>query len=199
MFSRIRVALGIALLVSLIASITALAKGGFSFISIVGPGLKEPVRLTDPALTTDFFAFADFYQDKAKAPTDPGEVYEITRHYVDGRREILFDRLHYYPETGFVFYDGIENGESEYDGEWYTAQPGIKMTFEAALSIKVGSAASVEKKQPVTSAAQPDNAPAQSRPASPALLSSPAPIIALAAGLAILVVFAFWRCKVSVQ
>jgi len=199
MFSRIRVALGIALLVSLTASITALAKGGFSFINIAGPGLKEPVRLTDPALTTDFFAFADFYQDKAKAPTDPGEGYEITRHYVDGTREILFDRLHYYPETGFVFYDGIENGESEYDGEWYTAQPGIKMAFEAALSIKAGSAASVEKKQPVTSAAQPDNAPAQSRPASPALLSSPAPIIALAAGLAILLVFAFWRRKVSVQ
>jgi len=199
MFSRIRAALGIALLVSLIASITALAKGGFSFISIAGPGLKEPVRLTDPALTTDFFAFADFYQDKAKAPTDPGEGYEITRHYVDGTREILFDRLHYYPEAGFVFYDGIENGESEYDGEWYTAQPGIKMAFEAALSIKAGSAASVEKKQPVTSAAQPDNAPAQSRPASPALLSSPAPIIALAAGLAILLVFAFWRRKVSVQ
>jgi len=199
MFSRIRAALGIALLVSLIASITALAKGGFSFISIAGPGLKEPVRLTDPALTTDFFAFADFYQDKAKAPTDPGEGYEITRHYVDGTREILFDRLHYYPEAGFVFYDGIENGESEYDGEWYTAQPGIKMAFEAALSIKAGSAASVEKKQPVTSAAQPDNAPAQSRPASSALLSSPAPIIALAAGLAILLVFAFWRRKVSVQ
>jgi hypothetical protein len=199
MFSRIRVALGIALLVSLIASITALAKGGFSFISIAGPGLKEPVRLTDPALTTDFFAFADFYQDKAKAPTDPGEGYEITRHYVDGGREIIFDRLHYYPGTGFVFYDGLENGESEYDGEWYTAQPGIKTAFEAALPIKAGSAASVEKKQPVTSAAQPDNAPAQSRPASPALLSSPAPIIALAAGLAILLVFAFWRRKVSVQ
>jgi hypothetical protein len=199
MFSRIRVALGIALLVSLIASITALAKGGFSFISIAGPGLKEPVRLTDPALTTDFFAFADFYQDKAKAPTDPGEGYEITRHYVDGGREIIFDRLHYYPGTGLVFYDGHENGASEYDGDWYTAQPGIRTTFEAALSIKAGSAASVEKKQPVQSTSQPDSSMARAQPAAPDHVASPTLIIATAGALAVLFVFAFWRRKVSVQ
>jgi hypothetical protein len=59
---------------------------------------------------------------------------------------IIFDRLHYYPETGFVFYDGIENGDSEYDGEWYLADPGIRTVFESALAAQSESAAPVEKK-----------------------------------------------------
>ena len=118
MFSRFRIAAGLALLLTLFTFITVLAKGAFSFISITGPDLKEPVRVSDLALTEDFFTFADFYRDRVEEPSSPGTGYEITRYYVDGNRESAFDKLHYYPDTGFVYYDGIVNGSSEYDRKW---------------------------------------------------------------------------------
>jgi len=199
MFPHTLVALGLALLFGLISSVTVFAKGGFDFITITGPNLKEAVRVKDTALTEDFFAFANFYEDKTKEPADPGQGYEILRYYVDGKREIVFDRLHYYPETGFVFYDGIENGESEYDGEWYTADPEIKTVFEAALSIGTGSAAPVEKKEsvPGSSQRQAENPVVQSAPADSRLQLLPVLIAALATGLAALFVFAFVRRKTS--
>jgi hypothetical protein len=201
MFSQFRVAFGLALLFSLIFSVPAFAKGGFDFIAISGPNLKEAVRVADPALTEDFFAFANFYEDKTREPDDPGQGYEILRYYVDGNREIIFDRLHYYPETGFVFYDGIENGESEYDGEWYTASSGIKTVFESALSIETGSVAAVEKKElsPTSSQPQAENPLAQPQAADSSLQSLPVLITAVATGLAVLFVFAFVRRKASAQ
>ena len=131
--SRIRIALGLALLLSLLTSVTISAKGDFYLIVVTGADLKDEVRILDPALTTGFFAFANFSRDKAEAPVDPGVGYEITRYYLDGGAEIAFDKLHYYPAAGFVYYDGIVNGSSEYDRKWYTAQPGIKTTFETTL------------------------------------------------------------------
>ena len=201
MFSQIRVALGLALLFSLLSSVTAFAKGGFNFITISGSNLKEEVRVTDLALTEDFFTFADFSKDKAGTPTDPGEGYEILRYYVDGNREIIFDRLHYYPEMGFVFYDGIENGESEYDGEWYTANVAIRMVFESALSAQVGSVASVEKEEPAPASSQPqdENLLTQPQPAESSFQSLPVLITILATGLAVLFAFAFVRRKTSTR
>ncbi len=117
MFSRIRTALGLALLLTLMISITVLAKGNFSFITISGPNLKETIRSTDPALVTDFFAFADFSRTPVEAPANPGVGYEITRFYIDAGSESAFDKLHYYPETGFVYFDGLVGGSSEYDGK----------------------------------------------------------------------------------
>jgi hypothetical protein len=133
MISRIRNAVGLAFLLALITSVSVFAKGGFSFISITGPGIGEEVRATDLKLTEDFFAFADFYRHRIEAPAEPGPGYEITRYYVDGKREIAFDQLHYYSSTGFVFYDGIVNGDSEYDGEWYSANTAVKAVFESSL------------------------------------------------------------------
>ena len=133
MFSRIRSAFGSALLLTLLTSMTVFAKGNFYFLAVTGSGLKDEVRIIDLALTTDFFAFADFYRDKTEAPVDPGVGYEIIRYYLDGGAEIAFDKLHYYPETELVYYDGIVNGSSEYDHKWYTARPELKSTFETAL------------------------------------------------------------------
>jgi hypothetical protein len=106
MFTCVRIAIGITLAV-LIASSPASAKGGFDFITITGPDLKEALQVTDTSLTEDFFTFANFHEDKTNAPADPGKGYEITRHYVQGIGDVIFDRLHYYPQTGFVFYNGI--------------------------------------------------------------------------------------------
>jgi hypothetical protein len=188
MFSRIRVVVGIALMLTLVTTVTAFAKGSFAFIAITGPNLQEAVRVTDSALTADFFTFANFYEDRTEAPASPGEGYEITRYYVDGTREIIFDRLHYYPEAGFVFYDGIENGESEYDGEWYSADPEIKTVFASALAIQTGPVPALEEKQPLSSASQPVAA---------ADFQSIPIIIVVATGLAALFAFAFWQRKSS--
>ena len=136
MFTRIRIALGIALTMIVSTFIPVSAKGGFSFININGPGLEDEIRSTNLTLTEDFFAFADFYKNKTTAPENPGVGYEITRYYIEGKREIPFDSLHYYPETGFVYYDGIVGGGwSEYDGKWYLAKPEVKASFESAMAL----------------------------------------------------------------
>ena len=142
MFTHIRLALGLALVLIITTFIPAFAKGGFSFISINRPGLETEIRSTDPTLTEDFFAFADLYKNKTTAPENPGVGYEITRYYIEGKREIPFDSLHYYPETGFVYYDGIAGGgSSEYDGKWYLAKPEVKASFESAMALPASSVA----------------------------------------------------------
>lgn len=192
MFLRTRIAVALALLTALLISVTAFAKGSFAFITITGPKLRDAVRSTDPALTTDFFAFADFYHDKAKAPASPGAGYEITRFYTRGRGEIAFDRLHYYPEAGFVYYDGIVNGSSEYDGEWYTANPEVKTVFDAALSIQIKSLPAASKPQGI-------KAIDAARPGMPAPRIPLTIIIAISVGLAGILGLALWLRKPSVR
>ena len=197
MLTRIRIALGVALAMFLIVSTTVFAKGGFDFITITGPDLKAAVRITDASLTEDFFTFANFYEDKTKAPADPGIGYEITRHYVQGVSDVIFDRLHYYPESGYVFYDGIENGDSEYDDEWYTANPRIRSVLESALTVQTGATAPLEKKQPT-------NSGAEAQPAEPLTQTKPVPsplilVIVLMAGLGLLFALAIWRGRPSTQ
>jgi hypothetical protein len=140
------------LLLTLLTSVTVFAKGSYAFITIDGPDLKEPIRSTDPALTSDFFTFAEFYQNETEAPADPGAGYEVTRYYVDAGQEVKFDRLHYYPDTGYVYYDGLVNGSSEYDRKWYPAKPEVKDVFAAALS---SAANPVTKSEPSVSQSQP--------------------------------------------
>ena len=185
---KIRNAVGLAFLLALITSMTVLAKGGFSFISITGPDIDEEVRATDLKLTEDFFAFADFYRDRVETPKDPGQGYEITRYYIDGKREIAFDQLHYYPMTGFVFYDGIVNGDSEYDGEWYSANPAIKTVLESVLP--------AAKAPPVQQLAPVQPAPSVSQPVASLSPSQLIMLFALAAGL---VVLAMMFRKPSIQ
>jgi len=186
MFPKLRVMAGLALLLSLLTVIKVYAKGGFAFIAVTGPNLKEAVRLADPELITDFFAFADFYRDRTEAPAEPGLAYEITRYYLDGRREIPFDRLHYYPDTGFVFYDGIVNGSSEYDGEWYSARPEVRSIFGASLSTPVKPAESVVPLEPIQAAGA---AQVPAREARSESLTMAAVIAGLAAVVALA---AFW-------
>ena len=196
MFSRINHAAGLALFLALLVSVTVFAKGGFSFIAITGPGLDEEIRATDLKLTEDFFAFADFSRDKANPPKDPGEGYEITRYYIDGKREIPFDQLHYYPETGFVFYDGIVNGESEYDGEWYSANPDIRPLF--AIVLPSGTITKAEPVQPAENV-QPVLSVDQTQPVSSPTPSQLVMPIVITAGLVVLILFAVRLRKPSIQ
>ena len=182
MFSKLKLSLALALLLTLLTSITVFAKGGFSFIAVTGADLKETVRVTDRELTTDFFTFAYFYEARTEAPSDPGVGYEITRYYGSNS---AFDRLHYYPDAGYVFYDGIVNGESEYDGKWYTANPEIKPIFESAMPVQ----------------AQPQSARSIAR-----TQGTPVPqylpvttMIAVVSGLIVILVLALRVRKLSVQ
>ena len=105
----------------------AFAKGEFDYITVKGPGIVGEIDVTNPALTQDFFAFADFTQGEIPAPIDPGQGYQIVRVYVEFTdskpKDLPFDQLHYYPYTGYVYYDGVVEGSSEYDGKWYAANP----------------------------------------------------------------------------
>jgi len=201
MFTRTRTMIGLALIATLLIPFTAFAKGGFDFITITGPDLKGVVRVTDSRLTADFFTFANFYEDKTRAPTDPGVGYEITRHYEQGMSNVIFDRLHYYPETGFVFYDGIENGDSEYDGEWYKADPEIRPVFESVLPVSAKSAALSEKKQPAGAPArsEPEESTAKAMPVASNFPALPVLMTVLAAGLAGLLAIAIRRRRPSTQ
>ena len=141
--SRIRIALGLALLLTLATSVISFAKGNFSFLVITGADLQNAICITDPALTTNWFAFADLSQGNTQKPSRPGIGYEITRYYLDREGQHAFDALHYYPDTGFVYYDGIVGGWSDYDGKWYTANPKIKAIFANALTDSTGCAAPI--------------------------------------------------------
>ena len=124
------------LFVILFSTTSALAKGPFTYITIKGPGITGDLSVTNPAML-NFFAFADFSQGSVDAPSSPGEEgYEIIRSFVDGETNKVqnWDLLHYYPDTGYVYYDGLINGSSEYDGKWYTADPNVESKFRAVLA-----------------------------------------------------------------
>lgn len=123
----------VAALLILIPSISALAKGEFTYITVKGPGIMGDLTISNPALTESFMAFADFSKGAIDAPADPGEGYQIIRSFVVDNKEAPFDLLYYYPYTGFVYYDGIANGSSEYDKKWYVADPLARAPFQSAL------------------------------------------------------------------
>lgn len=193
MFTRFRISVGLAMLAVLTVVTAVSAKGGFSYVTIAGPGIKESIQTSDLSFTQSFFAFADFYRDRTEAPADPGEGYLVTRFYLEGSRGVAFDRLHYYPASGYVYYDGIANGSSEYDRKWYTAQPGIQAQFEELLS-----GALAVKPEPVVARPQPV-APTEDETPAPLGLSPLAASSVLTAGLALLLVFVLSRRKVSAQ
>jgi hypothetical protein len=203
MFSRFRIAFGLALLLSLIIASTVFAKGSFAFITITGPNLKSEVRATDPALTMDFFTFADFSRNRMDAPENPGEAYEITRYYIENTRESAFDQLHYYPDTGYVFYDGIVNGSSEYDGKWYKAVPEIKSVFEKAISVE--SAAPIVEAQPAPAEVERPVAPVQPETTTDRTQSNPSSLgqsltpVLLASGLALVLLFIAWSRRAATR
>lgn len=95
-----------------------LAKGTPLAVSITGPGLPGPISVSDP-LAMPALGILGIMQVETPIvpPADLGAGYELQRDD--------FDRVRYYPDPhgswGYVFYVGIINGSSEYDGHWYRA------------------------------------------------------------------------------
>ncbi len=121
-------------LVLVIPTTIAHANGKFDYIVIKGPGITVDINVSDPVFTQDFFAFSDFSKRSIDPPADTGAGYQIVRMHVEGSKGIPFDQLHYYPYTGYVYYDGIVNGFTEDGGKWYIANPAIEEPFRAILA-----------------------------------------------------------------
>jgi hypothetical protein len=115
------------LLLILLLPAAAGAKGRFERVTIAEEGSTVETLVTDEALL-DFFAFSEYpKQVLAQAPRPTTKAYVVTRggFTPDGVYH-AFDRLHYYPaaspgHSGFVYYDGLVSGWSEYDHKWYAA------------------------------------------------------------------------------
>ncbi|MCX6059883.1 MAG: hypothetical protein NTW69_17250 [Chloroflexi bacterium] len=112
----------------------AFAKGKFDYIVIKGPGITGDVNVSNPVLTQDYFTFADFSKGGVAEPAEPGAGFQVVRMVAEGSKGVPYDQLHYYPYTGYVYYDGIVNGFSEDGGKWYIANPAIKEPFLSALA-----------------------------------------------------------------
>ncbi len=129
MFRRLSV-----VMVILLALVTppdlALAKGPPDRVTIAGPGLAEPITITDPEVLEafSFYQFNDL-ENRVDAPESPGAGYVITRFVMQraaGRMAVEpWDRVIYYPAEpgGYVFFEGLvdPNMWTEGQGHWYRA------------------------------------------------------------------------------
>ena len=109
----------------LVFAITAIAtaKGQMDKVTITTLS-GQTIDLTDPRLISpiSMAALEKFPQNISRPPV-LGKGYELARAFKTGNTYRIFDRVKYFPagKRGFVFYVGIENGSSEYDGKWFEA------------------------------------------------------------------------------
>ncbi|MBZ0289729.1 MAG: hypothetical protein K8I30_19050, partial [Anaerolineae bacterium] len=130
----------------LLSANLALAKGGWGKIEISGDGLSGVVEITDPVLLEGFSLGA--FQDLALGSIDPplviGSGYQMRRGWDSGPVIFVpFDEVHYYPDpsggAGYLYYDGLVNGSSEFDGNWYRVTPtgeAVMQQFLAAQDVQ---------------------------------------------------------------
>jgi hypothetical protein len=121
--------------------VPAFAKGAMP-VRVTGPGLPAAgIEITDPAdyLSLGMGSLPDF-QSPTDPPTAPRIGYTMQRFGVDdaGKKQI-FDDLVYYPgppgERGIVYYVGIHNGSSEYDGKWFYASRSADAVLRRLLGL----------------------------------------------------------------
>jgi hypothetical protein len=151
-----------ALLLALLALIplhAALAKGPPDKITITGPGIAEPIKVThsNRLYAFSFYQFNDLTRRIESPDISLSDGYHITRYIEDKGRLIVWDRLTYYLDPaggpGFIFFDGLDPsiGSTEGQGEWF-------------LSTEEGGAA---MRQILSDYAPPSNIAPQTAPISP--------------------------------
>jgi hypothetical protein len=117
-----------------------LAKGPPAKAIIEGPGLQEPVEVTDLRLLQglSIFGFEDINRP-IEEPANLEKGYTVTRYSQDGSKLMAWDRAIYYPgapgEPGVVFYEGLvdPNMWSEFDGRWYAVTEAGEVTIQEIL------------------------------------------------------------------
>lgn len=107
------------------ASGVAFAKGPFDKVTLSGGSLENEVELSDPLLMA-FFDISDFPNASIEQPQVEGEGYLVVRYFEEADGSLTaWDQLRFYPNNeatgGYVYYEGLVNGSSEYDGRWYLA------------------------------------------------------------------------------
>jgi len=135
--AKLIVASLLALLAALLGSHLASAKGEFSSVLIMDIDTGE-LRLVDDPQLASFIALSLFRDGTSDAPTI-GRGYELTRlATAENRSSFAVDRLRYYPpgsnESGYIFYEGLINGASEYDGRWFSTTPAADAMMQGILS-----------------------------------------------------------------
>jgi len=99
------------------------AKGPMDKISLTTPA-GQTIELTNRTLIEPIsMAALEKFPNNITQPDVTGKGYELARAFKDGNRYVIFDRVRYFPAggRGYVYYVGIENGWSEYDGKWFEA------------------------------------------------------------------------------
>jgi hypothetical protein len=84
-------------------------------------------------------SLSDFSRAMAQKPDLAGDGYIVTRYEQDSTGVfIAWDRLLYYPNSsgfgGYFYYEGLMNGASEYDKQWYTASPEADAAMRQVLA-----------------------------------------------------------------
>jgi hypothetical protein len=86
--------------------------------------------VTDPAVyeTVDLIALMNVDTGEVMPPAGLGKGYLMERYYLDesGRRHFYDQAIFFFDpaggERGWVYYIGIYEGSSEYDGKWFRAR-----------------------------------------------------------------------------
>ena len=138
----------------------ALAKAQFDKLTILDTATGRELEVAEPAVL-GFFAFTDFDGGTRQAPSVNGSAYEVTRWQLDHTNlETLIpvDRLVYYHTSeantlarGWVYYDGLINGSSEYDGKWFPSTRDADAWMESILFEGSSQAASSAGAVPILS------------------------------------------------
>lgn len=135
--------------VVIVVHLPVLAKGAFSKVTIEAPALVEPIEVTDVQQleALGMLDLMDVFSDAEVNPDDLGAGFTLTRYGFTGTEHVPFDQVIYYPsEAGnpaYIFYVGIINGGSEYDGRWFNANDTGDAVMRQILSehgIRVGQA-----------------------------------------------------------
>jgi hypothetical protein len=123
-----------------LVSIPVQAKGPADRLVISSSRLDEDIVVTDSVLLSllSWEYLIDLPTPLAELPQDIGDGYEILREYRDGDSYHPFDQMVYYPsqagQSGYVFFEGIVNGSSEYDGKWFAAKPEGEAVIQRLVS-----------------------------------------------------------------
>jgi hypothetical protein len=135
----------VAVLLALVVAPVALAKGPPDKLVLSGPGIAEPVEITNAEQLHDLGmgGLEDFRAPLASQP-QVSEGYRLDRFFRQGATYMPFDRAIYYPpnagQRGLVFYAGpsaVGSGWSEYDGKWFHATAAGDLAMQQLLDHSV--------------------------------------------------------------
>ncbi|MBZ0296863.1 MAG: hypothetical protein K8L99_30155, partial [Anaerolineae bacterium] len=137
---RKRVLVMLALL--LLSVLPVLAKGPAHRIIISGGDLSTEIVLTEPyQIQPISMAMLEEFPDPVEVSESltPESGYQLKRYFrTDSGQYVQFDGVRYVPDPdggrGYIFYEGIYNGWSEYDGKWFHASAEGESALQDILS-----------------------------------------------------------------